>query len=161
MPVGISLLYVRTGHEAWNVQQTGLYLWRYIYIVFHIGIILILSDDTKVMNRYLKDHKFLLSAFPARVDVKALTNDMLVAYGKEYAKEQEYAVDELGLLALHTCIENRQTMEHAVTTSEVEELVDKAIKHANRKTVGHFFSILFAKRYDEEDMIILTENDFD
>ena len=39
-------------------------------------------------------------------------------------------------------------------------IVDEAINHANRKTVGHFFDILFAKRYDEEDMIILSEKDF-
>ena len=39
-------------------------------------------------------------------------------------------------------------------------MVDEAIHHANRKTPGHFFDILFARRYDDEDMIILTEKDF-
>ena len=38
--------------------------------------------------------------------------------------------------------------------------MDEAIRHANRKSMGHFVDILLAKRYDEEDMIILRENDF-
>ena len=66
----------------------------------------------------------------------------------------------MGLLALHTCISDRQTSDHAVTLLEVKEIIDNAIDHANRKTLGHFFDVLFAKRYDEEDMIVLRENDF-
>lgn len=126
----------------------------------NLGIVVVMTDDVKIMNRFLADKQYLLEVFTARVDVKALTTKMLVAYGENYAKEQEYAIDELGRLALHTSIENRQTLEHAVTTSEVQEIVDNAIRRANRKTMGHFFSILLAKRYDEEDMIIVTEKDF-
>ena len=47
-----------------------------------------------------------------------------------------------------------------VTVIEVKQIVDEAIRHANRKTIGHFFDILLARRYDDEDMIILTEKDF-
>lgn len=126
----------------------------------NLGIVVVMTDDVKIMNRFLADKQYLLEAFTARVDVKALTTKMLVEYGENYAKDQEYAIDELGRLALHTSIENRQTLDHAVTTTEVQEIVDNAIRRANRKTMGHFFSILLAKRYDEEDMIIVTEKDF-
>ena len=102
----------------------------------------------------------LAECFTARVDVEALSNDTLVAFGRQYAREMEYSIDELGVLALHTRIEELQTIDHAVTVVEVKEIVDEAIRHANRKTLGHFFDILFAKRYDDEDMIILTEKDF-
>lgn len=126
-----------------------------------LGIVVLLQDDTKVMNRFLKGNEKLLDVFTARVDVEALSNDMLVAYGKQYAKEQEYSIDELGTLALHNRIEERQTIDHAVTTSEVQEIVDEAIRHANRRTLGHFFDVLLSKRYDEEDMIVVTEKDFE
>lgn len=126
----------------------------------NLGIVVIMTDDVKIMNRFLADKQYLLEVFTSRVDVKALTTEMLVKYGENYAKEREYAVDELARLALHTSIENRQTLDHAVTTTEVQEIVDNAIRRANRKTMGHFFSILLAKRYDEEDMIIITEKDF-
>ncbi|MDE7271421.1 MAG: hypothetical protein K2N81_13240 [Acetatifactor sp.] len=125
-----------------------------------LGIVVLLQDDTRVMNRFLKKNEKLLDVFTARVDVEALSNDLLVAYGKKYAREQEYSIDELGVLALHNRIEQRQTLDHAVTTSEVKEIVDGAIRHANRKTPRHFFDILLAKRYDEEDMIVVTEKDF-
>ena len=92
--------------------------------------------------------------------MEALSNDALVAFGKKYAKEMEYSIDELGVLALHTRITEMQTSDHAVTIMDVKGIMDEAIQHANRKSMGHFMDILLAKRYDEEDMIILRENDF-
>lgn len=127
----------------------------------NLGIVVLLQDDTKVMNRFLKGNEMLLDVFTSRVDVEAPSNDVLVAYAKQYAKEQEYSIDELGILALHNRIEERQTIDHAVTTSEVQEIVDAAIRHARRKTFGHFVDVLISKRYDEEDMIIVTEKDFE
>lgn len=126
----------------------------------HSGFIVVLEDTKKAMNKLLKDSSSLTQCFNIRIDIEALDNDTLVAYGKKYAREQEYSIDELGVLALHTCIADRQTSDHAVTLSEVKEIMDEAIRHANRKTLGHFFDILVAKRYDEEDMIILREKDF-
>lgn len=125
-----------------------------------LGIVLILEDNKKSMNRFLAANEQLKDAFTARIDVEALSNDALVAFGRQYAKEREYSIDELGILALHTRVEDMQTSDHAVTVLEVKEIVDEAIHHANRKTLGHFFDVLLAKRYDEEDMIILTEKDF-
>ena len=98
--------------------------------------------------------------FTARVDMEALSNDMLVLFGKRYAREMEYSIDELGVLALHTRIEELQTIDHVVTVVDVKRIVDEAIRHASRKTLGHFFDILLAKRYDDEDMVVLTEKDF-
>ena len=72
----------------------------------------------------------------------------------------EYAIDELGRLALHTRIEDMQTSDHIVTVNDVRDIVDEAIDHANRKTPKHFMDVLLAKRYDDDDMIILHEGDF-
>lgn len=125
-----------------------------------LGIIVVLEDTRKAIDRMLSTHVKLRESFTARMDVEALSNDMLVTFGKQYAREQEYSIDDLGVLALHTRIEALQTIDHSVTVAEVKEMVDEAIHHANRKTPGHFFDILFARRYDDEDMIILTEKDF-
>lgn len=94
------------------------------------------------------------------MDIEALDNDSLVKFGKKYARDLEYSIDELGVLALHTRVADMQTSDHAVTVAEVKQIVDEAIRHANRKTPAHFFDILLAKRYDEEDMIVLREKDF-
>ena len=125
-----------------------------------MGIIIIMEDVRKAMDKFLADNKHLYSSFTARMDIEALSNDSLVAFGKQYAREREYSIDDLGILALHTRIEEMQTIDHVVTVMEVKEIVDEAIRHVNRKTLGHFFDVLLAKRYDDEDMIILTEKDF-
>lgn len=125
-----------------------------------LGIVVILQDEQHAMEQFLEDYPGLLEVFTARVNVEALSNDMLVAHGRKYAKEKEYSIDELGALALHHRIEELSTIDHAVSLGEVEEIVDEAILRANRKTPRHFFDILFAKRYDEEDMIVVTERDF-
>ena len=126
----------------------------------NFGIIVALEDTKKAIGKLLKVYPELQESFTARMDVEAMSNDSLAAFGRQYARKQEYSIDELGMLALHTCIEERQTIDHVVTVLDVKEIVDAAIHHANRKTLGHFFDILFAKRYDDEDMIILTEKDF-
>ncbi len=124
------------------------------------GIVIILEDTKRDIDKFLEKHEKLRESFTARMDVEALSNNTLVAFGKQYAREMEYSIDELGELALHTRIEDMQTIDHVVTVVDVKQIVDGAINHANKKTLKHFFDVLFAKRYDDEDMIILTEKDF-
>ncbi len=126
----------------------------------HKGMIVILEDTRGGAHKLLKKHPELKELFNIEIHVEALDNDSLVSYGRKYAEEQEYGMDEMGVLALHTCIAERQTIDHIVTIEEVKDIIDDAIQHANRKTLGHFFDIIVAKRYDEEDRIILRENDF-
>ncbi len=126
----------------------------------HKGMIVILEDTKGGAHKLLKKHPELKELFNIEIHVEALDNDSLVSYGRKYAEEQEYGMDEMGVLALHTCIAERQTIDHVVTIEEVKDIIDDAIQHANRKTLGHFFDIIVAKRYDEEDRIILRENDF-
>ena len=124
------------------------------------GIVVILEDTKKAMKRMLAAYPSMNTFFNAHIEVEELNNDALAAYGRQYAAHQEYSIDELGMLALQTQIEDRQTSDHIVTVAEVRELVDGAIANANRKNLGHFFDVILGKRYDEEDMIILREKDF-
>lgn len=124
------------------------------------GIIVILEGTKRALNTFFEKYQLLESCFNARIDMEALSDDALVAFAAKYAREQECSIDEFGMLALHRTIAERQTSDHAVTVLEVKEIMDDAIASANRKTIGHFFSILAAKRYDDEDMIIIRENDF-
>ena len=125
-----------------------------------MGLLLFMEDTKRDMNKLLAKNEILKENFNLRVDIEPLDNEALVACAKQYAKEMEYSIDEFGILALHTRISEMQTSDHAVTVSEVKELIDEAIYYANRKTPKHFLDILLAKRYDEEDMIVLRENDF-
>ena len=124
------------------------------------GIVIILEGTKRAINAFFEKFSILEPCFNARIDMEALSNEALVAFAKKYAREQECSIDEFGMLALHRTIAERQTSDHAVTIMEVKDIMDGAIESANRKTIGHFFSILAAKRYDEEDMIIIREKDF-
>ena len=126
----------------------------------NLGIVVTLVDTKKSITKMFEAYPELKECFTARVDLEAMSNEMLVEAGKKYAREMEYSIDDLGILAFHTRIEELQTSDHAVSVAEAKEIVDEAIEHANRKTPKHFFDILLGKRYDDEDMIILTERDF-
>ena len=126
----------------------------------NMGLLVLMIDQKQSMNEFLEENAAVKEHFNLRVDIEALDDEALVAYARQYAEELEYSIDEFGILALHTRIADRQTSDHEVNLAEVRELVDEAIYHANKKTPGHFMDILLAKRYDEDDMIILREKDF-
>ncbi len=125
------------------------------------GLLVILTDTKKKMNLFLKENKKFVPLFSARVDLQPLSNDVLAEYAQQYAREREYSIDDLGMLALHTRIDEMQTAKHSVTKAEIEQLMDAAIHSAAKKNMGHFFDILLGRRYDEEDMLIITEKDFE
>lgn len=124
------------------------------------GIIVMLVDTKNAVNSLLEVNEVLKDPFNTRIDIEALDDGALVAYGKKFAYDKEYGIDEMGVLALHTRIADMQTAEHSVTTSDVRRLVKEAIQHANKKTPKHFLDVLIGKRYDREDMIVLREEDF-
>lgn len=124
------------------------------------GIIIFLEDTKQALDALCKKDNMPLNSFNLRIDVAALDNDGLVNFGREYALEQEYSIDEMGMLALYTSISNRQTSQHAVTVEEVKEIVDQAIIKSEKGSVSHIMDVILKKRYDENDMIILREKDF-
>lgn len=126
----------------------------------NMGLLALLVGTKAEVDELLTKNSALTGIFNLRVDIEPLDNEALVAYAKQYAEDMEYSIDEFGILALHTRIADRQTSDHEVTLAEVRDLVDEAIDYANKKTPKHFMDILLAKRYDEEDMIILREKDF-
>ncbi len=124
------------------------------------GILIIFEDTKKELNNLLLKANMPKQFFDLRIDIAALDNNGLVNYGKEYANELEYAIDDMGVLALYTRISDMQTNEHAVTVDEVRDIIDEAIQSAEKKNISHFMDVLLAKRYDDEDMIVLREKDF-
>lgn len=124
------------------------------------GILVILEDTAEGMDRIQKALPDLAKFFNSRIDLHALDDKALVSYAKEYALSQEYSIDEFGILALHTRISEMQTNDHQVTVAEIRDLVDDAIYFAEKKTPAHFFDVIFHKRYDEDDMVVLREKDF-
>ena len=123
--------------------------------------VLVLFEGTKETIKPLyKYSKSMKSVFNARIDITEYTDEDLVNYGRGYALEKEYSIDEMGGLALHNRISELQTFDHKVTIEEVKEIIDMAIKHVDKKNMGHLMDMLLGRRYDDEDNIILSEKDF-
>ena len=124
------------------------------------GFVMFLEDTKANIDKLTGAYPQMLGTFNIQIDIDSLDNDGLVNYGKEYAKEQDYSIDDMGMLALYTRISDMQTNDHHVTVDEVKSIVDEAIEKAAKKSVSHFVDVLLAKRYDSDDMIVLREKDF-
>lgn len=123
-------------------------------------MVLLTGSDKSIRDMLNREWR-LDKLFDMSVDTENIGgDDSLVAYGREYAREQEYSIDNLGILALHTRIEELQTFEHKPTPEDVKKIVDEAIEHSSKKGIGHLVEVISRKRYDDEDMIILREKDF-
>ncbi|MCR5119401.1 MAG: hypothetical protein K6B44_07255 [Lachnospiraceae bacterium] len=126
------------------------------------GILVILMDNRKNMDRLIETYEMITGYFNTRVDIIPMNNNALVEYAKKYAYSREYKIDEeRGVLALHQRISELQIGEHNVTTAEIEDIVEAAIEHSSKPRISTFFNIIGGKRYDYEDMIILREKDFE
>ncbi|MDD3413134.1 MAG: hypothetical protein PHY47_03950 [Lachnospiraceae bacterium] len=123
-------------------------------------LLIIFEDEKSNLRKITKMREYVNKLFTINVHIPTYSNDDLVNHAKAYAKEREYTIDEMGVLALYTRIDELQTVEHFVNIKEVEEILDEAIKHVDKKNMNHLVDVLFAKRYDEDDLIILREKDF-
>ena len=129
---------------------------------FQEGIIIIMTDRKKEMEKLIEKYDMITGYFNARIDIKPMNDNALVDYAKKYAHTREYKIDEeRAVLALHRRINELQIGEHNVTTREIEDIIDEAIEHSKRLRISTYVDILVGKRYDYEDMIILKEKDFD
>ena len=125
-----------------------------------LGIVVIMEDTKKEITRLLQKQAMIADYFNIRIDLMEMDNNALVAYARNYALALEYSIDELGILALYTRIANIQSGNHVVTKDEVREIIDEAIWKSKKSKIKNFVDVLFARRYDSEDMIVLKERDF-
>lgn len=125
-----------------------------------INVIVIMEDTKKEITKLLAKQAMISDYFNVRIDLTEMDNNALVAYAKNYAQALEYSIDELGTLALYTRIANIQSGNHVVTKNEVRDIVDEAIWKSKKFRLKTFVDVLFAKRYDQDDMIVLKERDF-
>ena len=126
------------------------------------GIIIVLTDNKKAIDKLIDSYSIITGYFNARVDITPMNEMALIEYAKKYAYSREYKIDEeKAVLALSERIGELQIGDHNVTTKEIEDIVEDAIWHSQKAKVSGFVNILLNKRYDYEDMVILREKDFE
>ncbi len=120
------------------------------------GMTVILEDDSAGIRQVLGSNADFAAKFTAKVIIPIFTIDELVDFGKAYALEQECEIEEMAVLALYNRINNIQKVDHPTTLTEVKEIVDAAIQNAE----GGGIKKIFAKKYNDQDYLILHEEDF-
>ena len=121
----------------------------------------ILEDTSKGIKKALAADAEFAEKFTERISVPIFTNDELVSFALSYSSELGYKIDEMAILALHNRISNIERLDQATTLTEVKEIVDEAIDREAHGGLKKAISILTAKRYTEDDKIVLTENYFE
>ena len=125
------------------------------------GLLILIEDEKKNIQKLLEEQKEFGEKFTINVAVPIFTNDELVSFGKAYAKELDYHIDDMAILALYTKIGESETDAEPVSVADVKQLIDGAIKRAEKFGLGKFIRIILNKRYDRDDRIILYEKDFE
>ena len=125
------------------------------------GTLYILEDTSKGIKKALSLDEGFASKFTEKISVPIFTNDELVLFAKSYSAELGYKIDDMAVLALHNRISNIERIDQATTLTEVKEIVDEAIEREAHGGLKKAISILTAKRYTEDDRIVLSEAYFD
>ena len=125
------------------------------------GLLVILEDSAIGIKKALAMDDGFAKKFTESVTVPIFTNDELVVFARSYANELGYEIDEMAILALHNRISNIEKLDQATTLVEVKEIIDEAIEREARGGLRKAFNILTAKRYTDDDKIVLTEKDFE
>lgn len=124
------------------------------------GTLVIIEDVKQGIEKALARDEVFASMFTERIIIPIFTSDELVNFGKAYARENGYCIDEMGVLALYNCISNIQKLDKETTIAEVKEIVDDAIAHVESGALRKAFSVLTSSRFDEDDYVILHEKNF-
>ncbi|MGN0351604.1 MAG: tetratricopeptide repeat protein [Roseburia sp.] len=125
------------------------------------GLMVIIEDTQRGIAKALGKDEGFASKFTEKLNIPIFTSDELVAFAKTYANEAGYNIEEMAVLALYNRISNIQKVDQGTTLIEVKEIVDGAIEKVEKGGLKKAFSILTARRYDENDYIILHEKDFE
>ena len=124
------------------------------------GTLYILEDTSKGIKKALSLDEGFAAKFTEKISVPIFTNDELVLFAKSYSAELGYKIDEMAILALHNRISNIERIDQATTLTEVKDIIDEAIDREAHSGLKKAISILTAKRYTDDDRIVLKEDHF-
>lgn len=121
------------------------------------GLIIILEDEQRYLHDLLMRHPRFTMKFTSQIFIPTFTIDELVRFGEIYAGQHDYVFSQGAASALYDRIGSVSAQGDAVSITNVIELVDRAVRKANK-----FFRKMSSgkKRYDENDCVILQEKDF-
>ena len=124
-------------------------------------VLILMEDQKNRMDKMLSNNHAFAAMFTEKITIPIFTIDELVNFGKVYALEEGYVVDEMAILAMYNRINLIQRVDHPTSLIEVRDIMESAIDKAEKGGIKAMFSRFGSKRYDEEGNLILREQDFE
>lgn len=147
--------------KAGDLNQATVYALALLMEKDTSNTVYILEDTSKGIRKVLAREQIFTDKFTEKISVPIFTNEELVVFARAYSNELGYKIDDMAELALHNRISKIQRLDQATTLTQVKEIVDEAIDKEAHGGLKKAISILTAKRYTEDDKIVLTERNFE
>ncbi len=94
------------------------------------GLLVILEDEKSYLKELFDKNPTFAEKFTSEISIPIMTNDELVTFGKIYAYDEDYRIDDSAMVALYNRIGEMQTPEHPVCIADVRDIVDDAISRS-------------------------------
>lgn len=126
--------------------------------MFTDDMIIILEGEIQGMTKIINESQRVSQVFNHVITVRDYDVKEWVEYGKRYAAEKGYSLDELANLAFYKAIDDFFGANKGIGRNDVESIVDNAIAKSSR--LGRKLTGIFASKKDDEGLNILVESDF-
>ena len=126
--------------------------------MFTDDMLIILEGETDGMERILQESPRVSQVFNHVVRIREYDIKEWVEYGKNYAGQKGYRLDELANLAFYKAIDDFFGTNKGIGRNDVESIVDEAIAKSGR--LGRKLTGIFSSKKDDEGYDILMESDF-
>ena len=123
------------------------------------ALLVVLEDEKKYLKELFEKHPDFAEKFTSEIVIPVFTNDELVNFARVYTKENGYAIDQMGMLALYNLIGINQKEDSPMNVGAVKELIDAAIAKS-QGGIRKFKRNVSKKRIDRDGYIVLYEKDF-
>ena len=123
------------------------------------GLTVIVEDEKIGMRKFMARFPKLAQKFTSMINIPVFTNDELVNFARVYTKENGYAIDQMGMLALYNLIGINQKEDQPMNVGAVKDLIDAAIVKS-QGGIRKFQRNISKKRIDKDGYIVLYEKDF-
>ena len=124
------------------------------------GTLVVLEDEKSSISGILKEDIRFSKKFSERINIPVMMIDELVNFGKIYAAENGYGIDEMGILALYDRINVSGRPEGPASVVDVKDIMDKALNQAQNRKFKGLFGLFSNKSGDDNGVPTLQEKDF-
>lgn len=126
--------------------------------MFTDDMLIVLEGDNEGMEALMQSSPRMTQVFNHVIQIREYDIKEWVEYGKKYALQKGYVVDELANLAFFKTVDDFFGIHKGISQGDVEDIVEQAISKSHR--FGRKVKGIFSSQKDEEGMKILVESDF-